>query len=253
MTPATLIDAQGLTVRFGQRTVLDGVDLILQRGEIVTLIGPNGSGKTTFVRAVLGLVTPTGGSLDRAPNMTVGYVPQTLTVDETLPLTVRRFLDLGRTTDGETLAAVMADVGAPDVLDTPIQAVSGGQLKRILLARALLRQPDLLVLDEPAAGVDVTGQSAFYRLIGDIRDRYDCGVLLVSHDLHLVMAATDRVVCLNGHVCCHGVPESVTRHPEYLALFGEAPTAGLAVYAHHHDHEHDAVDGHAHDEDCDHG
>lgn len=246
-----LVEAQGVCVRLRGRTVLDGIDLTVSAGEIVTLIGPNGSGKTTLVRTVLGLLAPDEGHVTRTPGLTVGYVPQTLAIDDSLPLTVRRFLLLGGQAGESRLNDALAEVGAEGLLDAPVQQISGGQLKRVLLARALLREPALLVLDEPGAGVDVTGQSAFYRLIRAIRDRHHCGILLVSHDLHLVMAATDRVVCLNRHVCCHGVPESVTRHPEYLALFGDAPVDGLAVYTHHHDHTHDLAGrphgGHDHD------
>lgn len=234
-----LVEAKDVSVRLRGRLVLEGIDLTVSSGEIVTLIGPNGSGKTTLVRTVLGLLEPDQGRVVRAPGLSVGYVPQTLAIDDSLPLTVRRFLLLGGRAGEARLSGALAEVGADGLLDAPVQQVSGGQLKRILLARALLREPALLVLDEPGAGVDVTGQSAFYRLIRTIRDRHHCGILLVSHDLHLVMAATDRVVCLNRHVCCHGVPESVTRHPEYLALFGDAPVDGLAVYTHHHDHTHD--------------
>lgn len=250
---APLLEARGVTVRLRGRTVLDSIDLVVAAGEIVTLIGPNGSGKTTLVRTLLGLLAPDKGTVVRAPGLRVGYVPQILAVDDSLPLTVRRFLLLGGPAGEDRLAGALTEVGADGLLDAPVQQVSGGQLKRILLARALLREPDLMVLDEPGAGVDVTGQSAFYRLIRAIRDRHRCGILLVSHDLHLVMAATDRVVCLNRHVCCHGVPESVTRHPEYLALFGDAPVDGLAVYTHHHDHTHDlagrphAEHGHTHE------
>lgn len=254
-----LLEARSLSVRIRKRTILDHVDMTVGPGEIVTLIGPNGSGKTTLVRALLGLVTPSEGTITRAPGLRVGYVPQSIDIDHTLPLTVRRFLRLGAPDTAEdALTEALDEVGAPGLLDQPVQDVSGGQMKRILLARALLRAPQILVLDEPAAGVDVTGQSAFYRRIRTIRDRHGCGILLVSHDLHLVMAATDRVVCLNRHVCCHGIPESVTRHPEYLALFGDAPVDGLAVYTHHHDHTHDLTGrsvppgSHGH-EDCNHG
>ena len=242
-----LLEAQGVRLAFAGRQVLDGVDLTVSPGEIVTLIGPNGAGKSTLVRVLLGLVRADAGKVYRRPGLTIGYMPQRLTLDPVLPLTVRRFLQLaGRGLDDGRLQAALDEVGAGHVLANPIQQVSGGELQRVLLARALLREPQLLVLDEPVQGVDVTGQSELYALIADLRRRRHCGVLMVSHDLHLVMAATDSVVCLNTHVCCSGHPESVSRHPAYLKLFGPREAATLAVYTHHHDHIHE-VDGHVHE------
>ncbi len=237
-----LVVTQGLNVRFGARTVLSGVDLAVSSGEIVTLIGPNGAGKTTLIRAVLGLVAPTAGRVNRRPGLSVGYMPQRLQIDRTLPLTVRRFLALWGDPSAPDLMDALAEVGAADVAEAQVQDLSGGEIQRVLLARALLRRPDFLVLDEPVQGVDVAGQSALFHLIARLRRDHGCGVLLVSHDLHLVMAQTDRVVCLNGHVCCEGHPEAVSRHPEYLAMFGPADrdqAAAVAVYQHHHDHSHD--------------
>ncbi len=236
-----LIEARNLSVRFRERTILDRVDLQVSRGEIVTVIGLNGAGKSTLVRALLGLVAPDGGSVLRAPGLRIGYSPQHLHVDAALPLSVARFLTLGGRAPVPRLLELLAEVGVADVLDSQVADISGGELHRVLLARALLRKPDLLVLDEPLAGVDVAGQSELYRLIAEIRDRYTCGVLLVSHDLHVVMAATDRVVCINHHVCCTGRPESVTRNPEFVALFGAHVAESLAVYSHHHDHQHDVA------------
>ncbi|HYD30842.1 MAG TPA: zinc ABC transporter ATP-binding protein ZnuC [Azospirillaceae bacterium] len=237
-----LVAISGLRVSYGRRTVLDGVDLTVAPGEIVTLIGPNGAGKTTLVKAVLGLVTPAAGTLRRRPGLSVGYMPQRLQIESTLPLTVRRFLALWTRLSAAAQEAALAEVGASHVFDSPVQNLSGGEMQRVLMARALLRDPDLLVLDEPVQGVDVHGQSDLFDLIDRIRRERGCGVLLVSHDLHLVMARTDTVVCLNRHVCCHGHPEAVSRHPEYLALFGRHAEA-LAVYHHHHNHRHAAAGG----------
>lgn len=236
-----LIAAHALSVHFCQRTILDRVDLTVSRGEIVTVIGLNGAGKSTLVRALLGLITPTAGRILRQPGLRIGYSPQHLHLDATLPLSVARFLTLGGRAPRPRLLELLTEVGVADVLDSQVADISGGELHRVLLARALLRKPDLLVLDEPLAGVDVAGQSELYRLIADIRHRYACGVLMVSHDLHVVMAATDKVVCINHHVCCTGRPESVTRHPEFVALFGPHVAEGLAVYSHHHDHQHDVA------------
>ena len=233
-----LISVSGIGLAFEGRAVLSGVDLAVRPGEIVTLIGPNGSGKTTLVRVLLGLLKPATGSVVRRPGLRIGYIPQHLHVDDTLPLTVGRFLRLCAPKARERVSVVLDEVGVGDLLARPFQAVSGGELKRVLLAQALLREPDLLVLDEPSAGVDVTGQAELYTLIMSIRDSRRCGVLLVSHDLHLVMAATDQVVCLNRHVCCTGRPEAVSRDPAYLALFGPELAGRLAVYTHEHDHRH---------------
>jgi len=233
-----LVSVSGVGLAFDGRPVLSAVDLVVQPGEIVTLIGPNGSGKTTLVRVILGLLKPGTGQVARRPGLRIGYIPQNLHVDETLPLTVGRFLRLCAPRARKRVAEVLAEVGVGHLLARPFQAVSGGEMKRVLLAQALLREPDLLVLDEPSAGVDVTGQAELYALIKSIRDSRRCGVLLVSHDLHLVMAATDQVVCLNRHVCCTGRPEAVSRDPAYLALFGPELAGRLAVYTHEHDHRH---------------
>jgi zinc transport system ATP-binding protein len=227
-----LIRGHGITRSFGDRPVLEDVDLAVADGEIVTVIGPNGAGKSVLLRILLGLVK-------RRLGIRVGYMPQKLTVDPTLPLPVRRFLDLAAPASPQAIRDALTEVGAETVIDSPIQTVSGGEFQRVLLARALLRQPDLLVLDEPVQGVDVGGQEDLFRLIRAIRDRRGCGVLMVSHDLHLVMAATDTVVCLNHHVCCTGKPEAVRGDPAYRALFGDTAADAIAVYTHHHDHAHD--------------
>ncbi|MEO5374350.1 MAG: zinc ABC transporter ATP-binding protein ZnuC [Alphaproteobacteria bacterium] len=237
--PPPLIEGRRLCLSLGGTVVLQDVDIAVQPGQVVTLIGPNGAGKTTLVRAMLGLVQPDRGEVRRRPALRIGYMPQRLAMDPTLPLSVERFLRLGRPAGAARLAEALAEVGASHVIGKPMQRISGGETQRVLLARALLRDPDLLVLDEPVQGVDVGGQADLYALIGRLRERHGCGVLMVSHDLHLVMAATDQVVCLNRHVCCAGEPRSVSRHPEYVALFGAAGAEALAVYHHRHDHHHD--------------
>lgn len=249
-----LVWTEDLSVRFGGRLVLNRVNVAVNPGEVVTLIGPNGAGKTTLVRAVLGLVRAAEGRVRRRPGLRIGYMPQRLTVDATLPLTVRRFLSLWRPVSAERIATALAEAGVARLADAAVQTVSGGEMQRVLLARALLSDPELLVLDEPDQAVDVHGQAELFARIEHVRRHRGCGILLVSHDLHTVMARTDRVVCMNGHVCCHGRPEDVSRHPEYHALFGRH-AAELAVYLHHHDHAH-AEDGHVvagSDGDCCHG
>jgi len=239
MTDA-LIEVKNLTVRRGSDVLLSHVDLTVKSKEIITVVGPNGAGKTTLLRAAMGLTAIDKGTVLRRSGLAIGYVPQSLSIDPVLPLNVRRFLSLGIRAAKGTRASLMEEVNVPHLIDKPMSALSGGELRRVLLARALLREPDLLVLDEPVQGVDVGGQVEIYDLIARLRDRYGFAVLMVSHDLHLVMAATDHVVCLNQHVCCDGAPETVQQHPEYMALFGDRVASGFALYAHHHDHEHDA-------------
>ena len=238
---SALVEARGVSVRFGRRRVLDKVDLSVRAGEIVTLVGLNGAGKSTLIRVLLGIIRPQFGEVMRAPGLRIGYSPQHVHRDPILPMTVQRFLTLGAPAPRKRLEALLDEVGAGAILAHPLAEVSGGELHRVLLARALLREPGLLVLDEPLAGVDVTSQSELYRLIATIRDRHGCGVLLVSHDLHLVMAATDTVVCLNRHVCCTGHPRAITHDPEFISLFGPHVSSALAVYPHSHDHRHDAL------------
>lgn len=238
-----LLKARGLGIIRNGRQILHSADLTLEKGKIVTLIGPNGAGKTTLVRAVLGLINIDQGHIQKAPDLRIGYMPQKLHIDQSLPLNVARFLALGGKPRVE-LDEILALTGITALMNQPIQSLSGGETQRVLLARALLRDPQLLVLDEPVQGVDVTGQAALYALINDIRNQRACGVLLVSHDLHLVMATTDTVVCLNQHICCQGHPEQVTADPAYLALFGDVSGSTqrpqVAIYTHHHDHQHDA-------------
>ena len=235
--PLLMVEEVSLAIR--GNPILQDVNLQVRAGEIVALIGPNGAGKSTLVRVVLGLLSPDCGRVWRQPGARIGYMPQRLAVDETLPLTARRFITLGMPASRERVRAVLAEVGAARVLDAPVQAISGGEMQRVLLARALLREPDLLVLDEPIQGVDLNGQYELYDLIADLRRKRGCGILMVSHELHLVMAATDHVLCLNRHVCCSGHPEHVARDPAYLQLFGIDGARRLAVYHHHHNHRHD--------------
>lgn len=236
---SSLLEVKSLHLSFGANKVLNNVDLCVTGAEIVTLIGPNGSGKTTLVRAALGLVNAQSGSIWRKPNLRIGYVPQSIKVDLALPLSVRRFVTLGPKVTAEDASQALEELQIRAMQDRPIQSLSGGEMRRVLLARALAQHPELLVLDEPTAGVDVGGQADLYALIEDLRSRHGCAVLLISHDLHLVMASTDRVVCLNRHVCCTGTPQDVAEHPEYLTLFGSQHKAQLALYTHHHDHHHD--------------
>lgn len=233
-----LLVAKDLHASRGGRQLLRGVDLEIRRGELLTLVGPNGSGKTTLVKILCGVSRAEAGEIRRQPNIRSGYVPQQFQVDDNLPLTVRRFLKLQLGPVAGDLPAVIDATGIERLLQRPMQGLSGGESRRVLLARSLLRNPDLLFLDEPAAGLDISSQVEIYELIQTIRSRWNCGVLVVSHDLHLVMAASDQVICLNdGRISCRGSPASVREHPEYRALFGHQVAPGIGVYT-HGDHSH---------------
>ncbi|TCM85819.1 metal ABC transporter ATP-binding protein [Rhodovulum steppense] len=241
----TLIAARGLGVRYGGVIALRDVAFAIEPGEIVTLVGPNGSGKSSLVRALLGVVRPSEGQVTRRAGLRIGYVPQRLAVDDRMPLSVARFLSLPDRRGRAEIAAMLAHVGVPGLEGRQMTALSGGQFQRVLLARALLAEPELLILDEATQGLDQPGTASFYQLVEDVRHQTGAGILMVSHDLHVVMAASDRVICLNGHICCQGQPHVVTAAPEYRALFGLGTLGTMALYQHAHDHDHDACD-HSH-------
>ena len=283
-----LLKAENISHQFNDQSVLQNIQLEIHAKEVITLIGPNGAGKSTLLSILLGLLKPTDGRLSRRDGLKIGFMPQKIQIDPTLPLTVRRFLELGlshpkkftwwqkfrcflRSNQSQCLAnkatatdqirqtasaraieqldwdAIIKQLGIKTLLDKPIQKVSGGEMQRILLARALLRQPDLLVLDEPVQGVDLQGQAELYQYINELRNQYGVAILMVSHDLHLVMNHTDQVICLNQHVCCSGHPHSVSQAPEFKNLFGEH-TEAIAIYEHHHSDqcEHTHGEGHIH-------
>lgn len=237
----TLLAAHDVTVRLGGRPILHGVSLGIERGEQVTIVGPNGSGKSTLLRTLIGALHPSGGRVERAPGAIIGYVPQRLELEPTLPLTAERFLNLPRRQSPELLHRMLERVHAPKLASQQMTSLSGGEFQRVLLARALLCNPDILILDEPTQSLDQPGIASFYQLIEDVQTDLGCAVLMVSHDLHVVMRSSDRVICLNGHVCCEGTPTAVSANPEYQALFG----GQFALYQHRHDHSHDH--DHAHD------
>jgi len=233
-----LVSLDNLTVRFDDRPVVDRVNLKVQRGDIITIIGPNGAGKTTLIKAVLGIEKVSEGQVSLGKNLTIGYVPQHLTLEPTLPLSVKRFMLLSGRSLSECESA-LDHTGIGHLLNASVHHLSGGEKQRLLLARALARKPDLLVLDEPAQGVDINGQASLYDLIRQLRDDLNCGVIMISHDLHLVMAATDKVICLNQHVCCSGYPADISHDPAFIETFGRPVAESLAVYHHHHNHSHD--------------
>ena len=234
-----LISARDLWLRRGGRDIIAGVNLDVLPGEIVTVIGPNGAGKTTLVRLVLGIEKPDSGRIIRPASTRIGYVPQRFEVDAAIPMTVEGFLALGGSASATEISNTLDEVGARRTAHQQLSKLSGGETQRVLIARALLRRPNLLILDEPASGVDFAGEAELYELVGNLRDERNLGILLVSHDLHVVMAKSDRVICLNGHVCCSGEPEHVSQHSEYARIFGPKGASSLSVYRHHHDHAHD--------------
>lgn len=231
----TLTDA---SVRIGRQEILQGITMSIRDREIVTLIGPNGAGKTTLVRTLLGLQALGSGSLQRRASLRIGYMPQRVRINDHMPLRVIDFLMLDGSSKEQAHQALV-ESGVSELAGAQLNRVSGGELQRVLFSRALLRNPDLLVLDEPVQGVDLAGQADLYKLIAKVRDDHGCGVLMVSHDLNIVMAHTDTVICLNRHVCCQGHPDHVSTDPAFLELFGNRYADTLAVYHHHHDHEHD--------------
>lgn len=233
-----LLEVTDVDFTIGESLLLEKINLKVSPGEILTIIGPNGAGKTTLLRVALGLLKPTTGKVSLQAGLTIGYMPQRLHLDPTFPLTVKRLLALACNNDLGRVLPLLEEVGAAHVFESAMQNLSGGEMQRVLLARALVREPDLLVLDEPVQGVDVHGQVELYQLISRIRDQRGCAVLMVSHDLHLVMAATDQVLCLNQHICCSGTPESVTNDPAFVELFGPAAVQYMAVYVHDQNHHH---------------
>lgn len=234
-----LIQCEDLSVHFGKRRVLHDIALTVNAGEIVTIIGPNGSGKTTLFKALIGAIQPSSGKLNRAAELKIGYVPQKLHIDETLPMTVKRFMNLPGGHSQQAVAEALEHAGVPDLYSQQVMDLSGGQFQRVLLARALLGRPNLLLLDEATQGLDHRGAADFYRQIGHVRETLGCGILMISHELHVVMRRTDRVICLNGHICCQGEPEVVGESQEYRTLFGlDKDEAALYLHQNHHHGSH---------------
>lgn len=245
-----LVSLKNIHVPSSHGSILNNIALDVRAGEIITLIGPNGAGKTTLIRVVLGLAACNGSRWVR-PGLKIGYMPQRLELNSQLPITVMRFLESSNASP-DALQMRMRQTGIEDIANNPMHSVSGGELQRVLLARALARNPELLVLDEPAQGVDIHGQAEMYNLIHRIRVEQDCAILMVSHDLHWVMAQTNKVICINQHVCCEGHPDHISQHPAFIELFGREVSESLAPYTHHHDHEHDLHGNVLHRSSCDH-
>ena len=233
-----LVELNKAGFKQNNKWLVEGVSLKVEKGKIVTLIGPNGSGKSTTAKIALGIYKDIEGSVEKYTNK-VGYVPQKISIDWTLPLRVHDFMTLTENINDDAINEALSLTGVMHLKNKNLGNLSGGEFQRVLLARAISKKPELLVLDEPVQGVDYTGEIALYELIKKISDTLNCGILLISHDLHTVMTATDYVVCLNGHVCCSGTPIDVAKNNEYKTLFGEQASQILSVYEHKHDHDHE--------------
>jgi len=232
-----LVKLENAGFKIKDKILVEGISLSVEKGKIVTLIGPNGSGKSTTAKIALGIYKNIEGKVEKFTNK-IGYVPQKISIDWTLPLRVKDFMNLTESINDEQINEALGLTGVLNLKNNNLGSLSGGEFQRVLLARAISKKPELLVLDEPVQGVDYTGEIALYELIKKISDELKCGILLISHDLHTVMSATDHVVCLNGHVCCSGSPIDVASNHEYKALFGEQASKTLALYEHNHDHVH---------------
>ena len=237
---APLISASNISLSRKGKTILEEVSLDIHAGEFITIVGPNGAGKTVLLSVLVGLIKPGSGKIERSKNdLRIGYMPQRFVPEATLPITVGRFLKLGKKSiTNEHISETLSLTGAGELINRPLHVLSGGELQRVLLARALLGNPDILVLDEPAQNLDISGELSFYKLIDQIYKQRKCAILMVSHDLHMVMASTSKVVCLFRHICCSGAPDKVTKDPAFSALFGNDMAKMVAVYQHSHDHDH---------------
>lgn len=236
-----LLKISDLSIFIDKKQILENINFEANAANIITIVGPNGSGKTTLARCILGLIKPTSGSLWFKKNIQIGYMPQKINLNPNLPLTVIDFLklEIRNRINKELLDAIIQEIDIIDILENPLQKISGGEMQKTLLARALLTNPELLILDEPTQGVDINGQVEFYKLIDKLRLRRNISSLIISHDLHMVMKNTDHVICLNRHICCEGAPQFINQHQDFQKLFGDNEALmNFSVYNHHHDHAH---------------
>ena len=232
-----LVKLENAGVYKSSKWLVRGISFEINNGHIVTLIGPNGSGKTTTAKMILNILNADEGLITSNTNK-MAYVPQKISIDWTMPLRVIDFMKITSALNNTQIIEALTLTGVEKLLYNEVHNLSGGEFQRVLIARAVAKKPDLLVLDEPVQGVDFNGEIALYNLIKKISDKLNCGILLISHDMHFVMSATDHVICLNGHICCSGTPSSVVKNPAYIKLFGEHNAETLSYYQHHHDHSH---------------
>ncbi len=232
-----LVRLKDCGVQKSSKWIVKGISLEIHKGKIVTLIGPNGSGKTTTAKMALNILKSDEGSIENYSTK-MAYVPQKISIDWTMPLRVIDFMNLTSHINEDEIIEALELTGVQHLIYNEIHNLSGGEFQRVLIARAIAKKPDLLVLDEPVQGVDFNGEIALYNLIKEICTKLNCGILLISHDLHFVMSATDHVICLNGHICCSGSPKSIVKNSSYIELFGEHNAATLSFYQHEHDHSH---------------
>jgi zinc transport system ATP-binding protein len=246
MSNKLLVQLNNISLSFNNQRILEDISFTVAEGEIITIIGPNGSGKTTLAKILLGLIKPDYGSRTIAANIVCSYMPQKIKINEQLPLTVCRFLSLTKASKQHILT-LSEEIGIAHLLDKQIHYISGGELQKVLLTRSLLFNPQLMVLDEPIQGVDINGQAEFYQLIAKIRDQRNIAIVMISHDLYMVMKSTEKVLCLNRHICCQGTPEDISKHPYYMDAFNKDALSTLALYSHQHDHVHHGHTQHKHD------
>ena len=232
-----LVKLENAGVYKSSKWLVKGISFEVNNGQIVTLIGPNGSGKTTTAKMILNILNADEGLVTSNTNK-MAYVPQKINIDWTMPLRVIDFMKITSSINNAQITEALTLTGVEKLLYDEVHNLSGGEFQRVLIARAVAKKPELLVLDEPVQGVDFNGEIALYNLIKKISDKLNCGILLISHDMHFVMSATDHVICLNGHICCSGTPSVVVKNPAYIKLFGEHNAETLSYYQHHHDHSH---------------
>lgn len=234
-----LIRLENISVDFNGNPALEHINLHIYPNTITTIVGPNGGGKSTLLKVLLKLLRPTQGKIHHKKGLKIGYVPQKLYIDPSIPLTVDKFLALKPDCTSQNIQQALTMFKISHLSHNSMQKLSGGELQRVLLARAILSSPDVLVLDEPMQGVDITGQTELYQLLNTVRRQLNCAILMVSHDLNIVMANTDEVLCINRHICCAGTPETVSHDPRFIQLFGDQFAKNVAFYAHKHNHHHD--------------
>ena len=234
-----LIELKNINVAFEQKTALQNINLNIYPNSIITIVGPNGGGKSTLLKILLKLQKPTSGDVIYHKNVRIGYVPQKIHLDHSLPLTVERFLALKKGVTAGEISTALEQLSVAHLRNNNMQRLSGGEMQRVLLARAILNKPNLLVLDEPTQGVDISGQAELYQLIQRTQQQLNCAVLMVSHDLHIVMADSKEVLCINQHICCAGTPETLSNDPTFMRLWGDQLSQNVRFYTHHHNHHHD--------------